>query len=178
MPWLAALLLGGCVLTLEPLGADAERVFDAALVGTWKPRDASETWRCRADGASYRIDYEDEHRRRASFTGSLFALGAARILDLAPRALPDSLNALYADHWVAAHSFARVLRTRPKLALALLDQDWLEKQLAADPGALAHRNVRGHVVVTASTAEFRRFVLAHLETEGAFRSTLELERAS
>jgi hypothetical protein len=179
LPWLAALLIGGCVVSLEPLGGDADRKFDPDLVGTWKPLDAQETWHCKAvDGASYRIRYTDEKGRRGELSASLFAIGEERVLDLSPLALPTTLNSLYADHWVPAHTFARVLRTRPRLALAIFDQDWLEKHLTANPGALAHRVVRGHVVITASTEELRRFVAANLETEGAFRPMLELKRAS
>ncbi len=176
---LASLMLGGCVVALAPIGADAERSFDPSLVGTWKPADASETWRCKADGAgAYRVTYTDEKGRRAEFDAALFALGGDRWLDLAPRPLPETLNALYADHFVPAHTVARVLHTKPKLALAILDDDWLEKQLAAEPNALAHETVRGHVVITATTKDWQRFLQTHTKTDGAFRPTLELEKKS
>ena len=179
LPVLAVLLIGGCVLSLEPIATEADRVFDRDLVGTWKPTDASETWRCKAvDGATYRITYTDEKHRRAEFAASLFALGKDRFLDLSPEPLPTTLNSLYADHWVPAHTVARVLGTRPKLVLAILDQDWLEKHVAANPTALAHEVIRGQIVITATTKEFQHFVLANLETEGAFRPMLELLRAS
>jgi hypothetical protein len=176
---LAALALSACVVSLEPAYSDADKVFDSSLVGTWKPVDAAETWKCRkSDDGGYRVTYTDERRRKGDFSVQLLSIDGKQFLDFFPVDTSTATNALYADHWIPAHTFARVLSTSPGLRLAILDQEWLEKRLAEKPAELAHRVVGGHVVIVASTAEVRAFLSAHTDTPGAFRSTTELRKTS
>jgi hypothetical protein len=176
---LPALVLSACVVSLEPAYDDADKVFDASLVGTWTPRDAAESWRCRkSDDGGYRVTYTDERRRKGEFSVQLLTIDGKRFLDFFPVETSTATNALYADHWIAAHTFAQVLSTSPALRLAILDQEWLEKRLAEKSAELAHRVVGRHVVIVASTAEIRAFLAAHTDTPGAFRSTAELRKTS
>jgi hypothetical protein len=177
-PLASVLVLTGCLLSLQPIYADRDLVFEPALLGSWSPADAAETWRCtRDERGGYRLRYTDEQGRRAEFSAHLLAVQGRRFLDLAPIALPRSMNALYTDHWIGAHSFAHVVGIEGGvLRLAVLDEDWLKKFLAENPDAIGHATVGGEVVLTASPAETQRFLLAHLDTPGAFRSTLELRR--
>lgn len=176
---LPALLLSACVLSLDPAYSDADKTFDASLVGTWKPVDAAETWKCRkSEDGAYRVTYTDERRRKGEFSVHLLTVDGKRFLDFFPVDTSKATNALYADHWIPAHTFAQVLSTEPSLRLAILDQEWLEKRLAEKPAELAHRVVGGHVVIVASTAELRTFLAAHTETPGAYRPTSELRKIS
>jgi hypothetical protein len=176
---LAALALSGCVVSLEPAYSDGDKEFDAALVGTWKAVDAAESWKCRkSDERGYRATYTDERRRKGEFSVQLLTIDGKRFLDFFPVGTSTATNALYADHWIPAHTFAEVLATSPGLRLAILDQQWLEKRLAENPAELAHRIVGGHVVIVASTADVRAFLSAHTDTPGAFRSTAELRKTS
>jgi hypothetical protein len=176
---LPALALSACVLSLEPAYSDGDTAFDAALVGTWKPMDAAETWKCRkSDEGGYRVTYTDDRGHKGEFAVHLLAVDGKRFLDFFPVDTSKATNALYADHWIPAHTFAQVLSTSPGLRLAILDQEWLEKRLAEKPAELAHRMLRTHVVILASTTEIRTFLSTHTETPGAFRSTLELRKTS
>ncbi len=182
--WLGALLpmlamLAGCVLTLEPLYGVNDVAFEPALLGTWRPFDANELWRCtRGRDGGYRVAYTDEKRRTGEFAVRLLKIAGERFLDFAPLPLPSSLNSLYTDHWVPSHTFARVLKLESTLEIAILDKDWLRTQLAAHPDALAHAEIGGQLLLTASTKELQRFLTANLATPGAFRPTLALRRAS
>lgn len=146
---------------------------------TWRPADADETWECRkSEDGAYRVAYTDEKGRKGEFSVHLLSLEGKRFLDFLPLDPPATLNSFYTDHLVPTHTFARVLAIEPSLRLSILDEQWLTKHLERHPGALAHKIVCGQIVVTASTRELQRFLLAHLETAAAFRPTLELRRAS
>ena len=175
---LSAWLLSGCVVSLDPLYPGAETTFDAALVGTWKPADAAETWKCRRSDDGYRVTYTDERGRRGEFSVRLATVEGKRFLDFYPIETSTAQNALWADHWIPAHTFAQLLATEPGLRLAIVDQEWLEKRLAEKPSELAHRVVGSHVVIVASAADIRTFLARHTDTPGAFRATLELKKAS
>jgi hypothetical protein len=176
---LLSLVFAGCVLSLQPLYTQSEVGFDPALVGTWKPADASVTWKCtRARDGGYRVVYTDEKGRRGEFAARLVTVQGKRFLDLFPLPPPASLSPFYTDHWIAGHTVAGVLEIGKTLELAVLDEEWLKKLLAQHPQAIHHEIVGGDVVLTASTQDLQRFLLAHLETAGAFRRALSLRRAS
>ena len=176
---LPALALSACVLSLEPLYGDADLTFDPALVGTWKPVDEPESWKCRkSEDGAYRVVYTDERGRKGEFSVHLLSIDGKRFLDLFPVETATTRNPFYSDHWIPAHTFARVLSMTPALKLAIFDQDWLEKLLAKQPEALAHKIVGGHVVITAATDEVKHFLSTHADTPGAFRASAELRKAS
>jgi hypothetical protein len=64
------------------------------------------------------------------------------------------------------------------LELAVLDENWLRRHLAATPGALAHTEIGGRLVLTASTKELQRFLAANRASPGAYGAPLVLRRAS
>ncbi len=67
---------------------------------------------------------------------------------------------------VPAHTFPKVTRIDPVLEMAFLDPDRLEKLLNQDPAALRHEKTADkRIVITASTADLQRFIIAHLEDE-------------
>jgi len=171
--------LAGCVLSLQPLYGDRDLVFEPALLGTWKPADDPVSWQCTQSGErAYRIVYTDEKGRRGEFSAHLMAIDGKRFLDLFPLPPPEPLNSFYTDHWIAGHTFARVVTVGKTLELAVLDQEWLKRFLREAPRAIRHEVVGDDIVLTAPTKELQRFLLAHLDTAGAFRPTLSLRRAS
>ena len=172
------LLLSSCILSLTPAYQTKDLVSEPALVGTWKPADEPESWTCAAGpDRGYRVTHTDEKGRTGAYAAHLFTLQGHRFLDLVPAPLPESANALYADHWIPGHTIARVLALRDdRLELAVLDEDWLKRLLAADPRAIRHEIVAGDVLLTARTKDLQRFLLDHLATPGAFRATLALDK--
>jgi len=79
VPLVLSLALTGCIVSLRPLYRDGDVVFEPALVGTWKPADANETWACAADDhGGYRVAYTDEKQRKGEFSVHLVAFGGQR----------------------------------------------------------------------------------------------------
>jgi hypothetical protein len=54
-----ALLLGGCVVSVEPLIPESEAMFDAGLLGTWEDEDANRlvVTQVTESGRTYRVSY-------------------------------------------------------------------------------------------------------------------------
>lgn len=184
-PGLATLLLAGllvaagCIPSLNPLYTDKDLSFDPALVGAWGDMDdASGSWTFTRSGPqSYGLVIRDKGNT-SLMEARLVALGDYRFLDLYPN--EDGLAAakvedFYRAALVPGHLFLKVLQVEPELRLVLLDEEWLDKLLAADPGAIRHNRAaesgRDHrVVLTASTAELQAFVLKHAGGDEAFPS--------
>ena len=81
-------------------------------------------------------------------------------------------------HLVPAHSFILVENIEPELSMRVMDLAWLDEHLEQDPDAIAHARVEDRIVITAPTEVLQRFVLDHLDTEGAFSDASRMSRES
>ena len=176
---LASVLHAGCVPTLHPIYTAGDVVFDQALLGLWRDAESpTETWAfAAASGKAYRLVFTESDGTAGAFVVHLARIGGATFLDLYPEPPERSMNALYADHLVPAHTFLLVERLGPELRLRAPEPEWVSGYLERHPDALAHEVLADRTVITASTEALQRFVLAHLETEGAFGHLAVLERA-
>lgn len=171
---MATMLLAGCLPSLNPVYTDSDLVFDPALVGVWKQPKSSATWAfSKRDDKSYDLAYTDEKGRTGRFIARMAKLDGTLFLDLYPAEFQADESALYKFHLVPIHTVYLVRRTTPRVDLAAIDYDWLEKLLAEHPDAIAHATFDGRKLITASTTELQAFVLQHKE---AFRGDFSLER--
>ena len=180
--WLAvgvSLVLPGCVPSLNPLYTEKDLVFDAALVGTWAEQDDSrETWSFNKSGEKeYKLIYTEDDKT-GEFKAHLLKLGNTLYLDFFPESdgLKDSKrNDFYLSHFVPGHMFAKVTQVEPTLRMAMLNPDWLKKLLEKNPKAIAYHAVgEDRIVLTASTAELQKFIVAN--TGEAFGDPATLKR--
>lgn len=175
---LASVLLAGCVPTLHPIYTTDDVIFDPALLGLWRDTEfPGETWVFTSAGSdAYRLVFTESDGKKGAFVVYLARIGGARFLDLYPEEPELAANSLYKDHLVPAHTFLLVEGLGSELRLRVPEAEWLSEYLEEYPDALAHEVVSGGLVITASTEELQRFVLAHLETEEAFGHLAVLER--
>ena len=173
-----SVFLAGCVATLHPIYTDDDVAFDPALLGLWRDaEDAGETWAFTAAGGdAYRLVFTERDGEKGAFVVHLARIGGATFLDLYPEEREHPASSLYEDHWIRAHTFLLVEALGPELRLRAPETEWLARYLAEHPDALAHEDLGESVVITASTEELQRFVLRHLETEGAFGYLAILKR--
>ena len=171
----------GCVATsVYPFYTAKDIVFEPALVGTWGEPGATnapnEQWRFeKAEGQAYKLTVQ-EKEKPTEFDTCLFKLKGGLFLDIYPRERPDNSLPL--------HYLFKVNRLAPSLEVSLLDYDWLTKLVEKNPRAVRHIIVPkklgesdgGDLVLTADTAELQRFILKHLNTEGAFGKSQVMER--
>lgn len=174
----AALLVAGCVPSLNPLYTEKDVVYDAELVGVWTNTDETDksTWAFeKGDGSAYKLVLT-EGDKVSPFVAHLVQLGQHRFLDLCPDrdVLKDGKQGgLYNSALIPGHLFLKVQQISPVLQLGMLDVDWLDKLLKANPKAVAHQEMEGGgVVLTASTAELQAFVIKHWDTTNAWGEKL------
>ena len=174
----ATALVTGCVPTLNPLYTEQDLIFDAALVGLWRDVDSDgETWSFEQAGEdSYYLVYTDDDGKRGEFQAHLVRIEGTMFLDLYPEEPELAVSDFYRLHLVPAHSFMLVESIEPELRMRLMDLRWLEEHLEQHPDAIAHAEVADRIVITASTEALQRFVIEHVETEGAFSDASTMSR--
>jgi len=186
---LAAAALAGCWPThsLHPVYTPETVVFDPGLLGTWvgEPLEQASfdegTWvfeRWEDDG--YRVVHTDGDGRRAVLIAHVVQVGEVRYLDLFPDQPGEESSGLGNWHLLPVHGFARIRRGLERIELDVLDPDWLEARLAAEPGALAHEVLDEVldelVLVTAPPAELQAFLRGVEDDPDAFAPMARLRR--
>ncbi len=171
---IAALMLAGCVPSLNPLYTEKDVIYDSDLVGVWQSADEKEKglWTFeKGEGLDYKLVLTEDDKS-SPFVAHLLQLGKHRFLDLCPD--KSSVKAgktgfLYDVALIPGHLFFKVAQIKPTLQVAILDVDWLDKLLKANPKALAHQEMEGGgMVLTATTKALQEFVTKNWDTEGAW----------
>jgi len=172
------LALTGCVRTLHPLYTQKDLAFDPALLGAWELEnsDRQERWDFRKAGdKKYILLHTDDSGRKARLTVRLVEVEGHRFLDLRPQK-QKKMNNLLRLHLHPVHTFLRVKSIEP-LRFAAMSPSWLREHLKQNPDALEYVNPEDlPPVVTAGTEKLQEFVLAHLNTEGAWGDIVKFRR--
>jgi hypothetical protein len=186
--WAALVVLGvtgACVFpSLHPLYTGKDLVWEPKLVGVWVPLEKEEdepTYEFRTapveEGEPKRYELKSRAEgKEGRFEARLVRLKGALFLDLFPAEGGVKGDDLYKMHLVPAHTFVRILQVEPTLRYQVLDPEWMEKLLKADPKAIRHEKVEELYVLTASTAELRAFYGGLLERPEAWTEPVDLIR--
>lgn len=182
---LFGLALTGCVPSWNPFYVEKDVVFDAALIGAWRPVEAKESSReawefTKAGDKLYQLAQTDAEGQKAAFEARLFKLKEQRFLDLYLTKIEGDevkFNAWAGFSLVPAHLLLKVEQTEPELKLAVMNPDWIKTFLKQHPDALAHRVVSdGGIVLAANTEELQKFVLAHTDDKDFFGGAMAMKR--
>ncbi len=178
-----ALAITGCVVTsIYPYYFEKDLVFEPALLGEWRNADKpDEHWKFEAAGANgYRITSESGGQTTV-LQGHVFKLNGQAFLDVITGGWKEDIQ----PEPVPSHLVAKVVQFTPTVKLAGINYDWLKELLTNDPTALRHLVIQNgekpedrRFVLTADTAALQQFVLKHLQTEGAWEKTTELQPIS
>lgn len=167
--------MAGCVPSLHPLFTEEDLVYDPALVGTWAEKEGEDICTFRKSGENaYDLIYTEEGVP-ARFDAHLVRIGEFLFLDTYPGE-PDIKNGFYLVHLVPAHTFLRIWIEGDVLRYAMLDLDWLKKMIAEKKVDIAHEQVDGDILLTASTKELQEFFLKYADDDKAFPDLKELHR--
>jgi len=175
------LMLAGCFLvpSVHPLYTDADIVFDPALLGVWAADESKDSLTfIKEDANNYKLIVADDNGPTGEFIVHLVKIGGVRFLDLYPDDPACKLNDLYVLHLLPAHSFMLVSQIEPTLQLASFDAEWFKKYIEKNIKAIRHEKVKDGFLLTASTRDLQKFLLAQVKTEGAFGEPSELKRLS
>jgi hypothetical protein len=173
----AAMLVAGCIPSLQPLFTDKTTVFDPALVGVWEQENAESTWAfARNESNTYSLTYTDNKGKSGHFEARLVRLGDNYFLDLFPEDPKQIENAYYKFHLLPVHTFLKASLDASTMQLAGMDPNWLKRQLDADPMIVRHATVNNMIVLTDSPEELQKFVRRHVEDKDAFSAVIDLTR--
>jgi hypothetical protein len=189
-----ALIASGCiVISIHPFYNDDQKIFDNGLIGKWQ-QENNDAWEFAEEkDDKYLVTIYDDKDVVGLMEGTLFKVGGDTFMDLYPwdfdYAPADSIipnasdKGLYWNnlHLLPTHSVLRLLKSgADTLKLAMLDKDWLFKQLKANPSFIKHeiptaisKNVESmdndeNILLSASTQELQAFLAKYGKDEKAF----------
>lgn len=166
-----------CVQSLNPLYTEQDIIFDPNFLGVWIDQESKETWEfIQGDDKQYKVIYTDEDKKKGELIAHLLKIDGKMFLDLMPIAPNLSQNDFYKGHFLQTHSFALITQTGATFQVSYLEPEWLKKILAENSSAIRHEKVRDEILLTASSKELQQFLLANLNTEGAFSRPIEITR--
>jgi hypothetical protein len=110
----------------------------------------------------------------------LVSIGSVLFVDFAgdfDRLIPgDKLENPMPLPAIATHGIGRIWIEKDSLRIHFLSDSWAKQQMTSGTLALAHLNVDGNALITATTEELRKFMVAHAEDADALSETYELKR--
>jgi hypothetical protein len=180
---LVVLMLSGCTFSTNPIFTEKDNVFDEAFIGTWRSLDGLydagtfEVTRWAPDDNSYRVVLRNQADvKQGTFQLYLSKIEHTQFLTgkfekvrsekegVEKLAVPANYLTFAIDQLEGGHLKTRQLRG-----------DWLAMQLKSNPQILKHEwNARPSdpekkdLLLTASTAELRAFVLSQLDKRDAW----------
>jgi len=183
---IAAVLLGfcgliGCVQSVQPFVKESQATYEPGIVGIWSDGQGA-TADIQGDTAakSYKATFTDKDGKVGHFNLRLGAIDGQMIVDVAPAELDlDKVSDVYMIHLLPLHSFLLLDRDGTEFKLRSMNDGWLGAELKDHPDALAHvTQGEDRIVLTASTDELQKFIVANIKTPKAFGEPNELKRVN
>jgi hypothetical protein len=167
----------GCVPSLNPLYTERDLIYDNSLVGVWVDKETSETWAFSNGGRlEYKLLHTDEDGRNGEFSARLIKIEGKLFLDIVPIKTGFPQTDFFQSHFLTTHTFMHVVPSESTVQIAVLESRWLKDLLEGNREAIRHEKINGEIVLTASSKEMQKFLLANLTTKEAFSQPLELTR--
>jgi hypothetical protein len=176
-PVVAVALMGSACFTfsqpsLQPLVTKDDALDMPQIVGSWAQEgDDPQVIRFRALGdKSYELSCvggAGEKAKRGTLAVAFGRIGDQLYWDLTAIPLDDEDDS-WSLHRLPIHTFARIHLEGDRLEIAYLDSDWVSSALADSSIDIAHTMLDNDVLLTATSAELKQFVLDHGDDEGAF----------
>src|SRR5690349_667574 len=118
---LFSLVLGGCVVSVQPLITPAASGFDTRLLGTWGEVDGKDrVVLSRGDSSTYDIAYTDADGKKGTFVARLGKIGARTVLDVQP-APRESSSMPEAASLIRGHVLYALVISADSVLVRLLD---------------------------------------------------------
>ena len=169
----AVCMLSGCVSSLSPFVSGSDIAYDARLVGSWSDSDGKESAVIVRDGNGYDISYTDSDGKVGRFHGVLGRLGTRQVLDVFPQDLPRERSETHLSLLVPTHGILVVELADRQLTIRALEVEAIKNLLKERPSLVGHVVVPNsfepkgeNIVLTASTADVRKFLSEIMERPG------------
>lgn len=172
--------LFGCgVASIAPIVTDADLVDEPRLAGTWLEEDGKESAAITPTGrGSFDIVYTEKDGKVGRFHGRLGQLGPYRVLDVQPQEPMPAASDTYRSLILRAHGVLVIDSIGRTLHFRMVSGDSLKAYLKRHPADASHTMVGESILLTASSPEVRRFLVAFLGRPGMLgESTVFRRRA-
>jgi hypothetical protein len=177
---LMAVLVQSCIVkSLHPFYAKSDLVFRRELINTWLDDDGNK-WKIQSvseEPQAYEMIFSKDGKE-ASFLAHLFQLEGNLYLDFRPLASDGSVNDLFEMHLLPSHSVAKVVKIdSDNVEIRWFDEEWLHRLFSQNRIKISHEAIIDEYsgkdedksyVLTASTAELRKFLMKYGNDKEAF----------
>ena len=162
---------GGCpARSLQQLFAEKDLVFNPSLIGTWSADEETYTFQQSTEKQYTLIIRSTTSKDSSMYTVQLGKIGALWFLDSYPFANSEE------HHYLSVHIFTRMKLQGDTLRLASLEGDWLSTMIDKGSIKISHVKREGEIILTASTKELQKFILAAGDNNDAFPNENALVR--
>jgi hypothetical protein len=189
---LLAILMNGCIPSLQPLYTADKLVLLNGLAGEWKEAIGTqngnskkpEVWTFRqGEDKNYLLIHQDEDGLVAAFDVHVVKLGSHYFMDFYPGSIPEdmatvrkapnfrdpeSMNNFLKNNLIAVHTFAKVEMSGKTLKINLFDPEFLKNLLERQQIRIKHEKTENGYLLTASSADLQKFVEKYAEEKEAF----------
>lgn len=177
-----ALLLAGCwQKSVHPFYTEKDIVFDHQLAGKWTegtgPEENPNTWTFTNIGGRRFDAVVQSKDSKYEFRATMFKLGEEHFLDFEGKSRDIGI--------IPSHHLLRI-QLGSEIKLAMLNPDWMQKWLRANPGTLEHFTLEdpehpqdrenAEVVLSAQTKALQKFILAHKDDKEFFVEPVTLRK--
>lgn len=164
-----AIVLTGCVLSVDAIISDSGGTFDPRLLGTWEEVSGSDrAVVSRASESTYAIEYTSDGKV-TRLEARLGSLDGRSVLDVWPTPRDGDLPEGYAGLMVAGHLLflIDVSISTNEISIAMLEPDSLLAGLRTEQPRLGYRRSEDQLVLYGTTEELRAALGPYLAKPGA-----------
>jgi len=172
-----AVVLTGCVLSVDPVVPEDEAAFDPRLLGRWEEVDGSDVAvLSSADDETYAIEYSED-KETSHFEARLGRLEDRLILDVWPAPSGDELPELYTGLLIPGHLLLVLDIGQEKIQVSGLDRDAFVEALGTGQVRLGHDSNDDQVILYGTTDELRAALGPYLSRPDALDDPSAWRRA-
>lgn len=170
--------LAGCVLSVNPVVAEADATYDPRLIGTWEEiSDSDRAVISRATGNTYAIEYTDG-KKAGRFNAILGKLEGHLLLDVWPAPQEKDQGGPDAGLRIPGHLLFVVDIGEDQISMTALEPDPLLESIRAGDVRAAYRQNEDQLILTDTTEELRSALGPYLATSGALSEPSIWRRAT
>ena len=150
-----AIVLGGCVLSIDPIVTDAGASFDPRLLGTWEEAAGSDrAVISRSAGNTYAIEYTSDGKV-ARLEARLGRLAEHQVLDVWAAPGDSDLPQLYGGFLTPGHLLLCLDIGQDEIRVTSLEDDPLLEAMRTSRVRLEHTSLRDRLILHGNTDKLR-----------------------
>jgi hypothetical protein len=162
-----AVVVSGCVLSVEPVISESAATFEPRLLGMWEEVSGSDrAVVSRAAEKTYAIEYTSDGKV-GRFEARLGQLGNRLVLDVWPAPSDNNLPQPYANLLIAGHLLFSLDVSQDEIHLTAFEQESLLAALRAGRVEATHRRTEDQLILRGTTEELRSVLGPFLARPGA-----------